>query len=63
MNSENKVWASGSKVVIKYISDDGKVGAKLPRVEDFELKIDWQVLSLISFPSAPSPLFSYHLSI
>lgn len=56
LNDENKVCASGSKVVIKCMADDGKVAPKLDRVEDFELKIDCQashspLLSLFCFLS------------
>ena len=60
LNLENKVCASGAKVVVKFIAEDGKVGPNLDRVEGFELKINCQVLSLIPFPSALSPLLSYY---
>ena len=69
LNSENQMCASGSKVVIKYIAEDGKVGPNLDRFEGFEHKIDCQVLSLpplISLPcallSSHSPVLSYHLT-
>ena len=60
LNLENKACASGAKVVVKFIAEDGKVGPNLDRVEGFELKINCQVLSLIPFPSALSPLLSYY---
>ena len=60
LNDENKVCASGSKVVIKFIAEDGKVGPKLDRVEGFEHNIDCQVFSLPPLISLPCALLSSH---